>query len=173
MTINFNQNYFQLFEIEPSFVIDFYSLEKKYFELQKKFHPDKYVNSTDYEKRISLQITSYVNEAYETLMNDFLKSMYLLKIEGYELDDQNNTISDPIFLMNQMELREESENITSKKNTDDIKRFTLKIESLKKECLSDFEKYYNEKNFDDASKKVKEMKFYISIEDDFKKDNLL
>ena len=29
MTINFNQNYFQLFEIEPSFVIDFYSLEKK------------------------------------------------------------------------------------------------------------------------------------------------
>ena len=173
MTINFNQNYFQLFELEPSFVIDFDVLEKKYFKLQKKFHPDKYVNATDYEKRLSLQITSYVNEAYETLMNDFLKSMYLLKIEGYELDDQNNTISDPIFLMNQMELREESENITSKKNTDDIKRFTLKIESLKKECLSDFEKYYNEKNFDDASKKVKEMKFYISIEDDFKKDNLL
>ena len=172
MTINFNQNYFQLFELEPSFVIDFDVLEKKYFKLQKKFHPDKYVNATDYEKRLSLQITSYVNEAYETLMNDFLKSMYLLKIEGYELDDQNNTISDPIFLMNQMELREESENITSKKNTDDIKRFTLKIENLKKECLSDFEKYYNEKNFDDASKKVKEMKFYISIEDDFKKDNL-
>ena len=64
MTINFNQNYFQLFELEPSFVIDFYSLEKKYFELQKKFHPDKYVNSTDYEKRLSLQITSYVNEAF-------------------------------------------------------------------------------------------------------------
>ena len=173
MTINFNQNYFQLFELEPSFVIDFDVLEKKYFKLQKKFHPDKYVNATDYEKRLSLQITSYVNEAYETLINDYLKSMYLLKIVGYEIDDQNNTISDPIFLMNQIELREESENIASKRNTDDIKRFTLKIDNLKKECLSDFEKYYNEKNFDDASKKVKEMKFYISIEDDFKKDNLL
>ena len=173
MTINFNQNYFQLFELEPSFVIDFDVLEKKYFKLQKKFHPDKYVNATDYEKRLSLQITSYVNEAYETLINDYLKSMYLLKIVGYEIDDQNNTISDPIFLMNQIELREESENIASKRNTDDIKRFTLKIDNLKKECLSDFEKYYNEKNFDDASKKVKEMKFYISIEDDFKRDNLL
>ena len=172
MTINFNQNYFQLFELEPSFVIDFDVLEKKYFKLQKKFHPDKYVNATDYEKRLSLQITSYVNEAYETLINDYLKSMYLLKIVGYEIDDQNNTISDPIFLMNQIELREESENIASKRNTDDIKRFALKIDNLKKECLSDFEKYYNKKKFDDASKKIKEMKFYISIEDDFKKDNL-
>ena len=135
MTINFNQNYFQLFELEPSFVIDFDVLEKKYFKLQKKFHPDKYVNATDYEKRLSLQITSYVNEAYETLINDYLKSMYLLKIVGYEIDDQNNTISDPIFLMNQIELREESENIASKRNTDDIKRFTLKIDNLKKECL--------------------------------------
>ena len=83
MTINFNQNYFQLFEIKKNFNVDTNILEKNYFELQKKFHPDKYVNATDHEKRLSLQITSYINEAYETLKYYYLKSIYLLNIEGY------------------------------------------------------------------------------------------
>ena len=169
--INFNQNYFQLFKIEQSAIVDSNSLEKKYFELQKEFHPDKYVNAGDHEKRLSLQITSYINEAYETLKNDYLKSIYLLKVEGFEIGDQNNTISDPEFLMHQMELREESEKISLNKNPEELKNFSLKIENLKNECLLSFNKKYEEKMYNDASTKIKEMKFYISIENDFKKDN--
>ena len=169
--INFNQNYFQLFKIEQSVIIDSNSLEKKYFELQKEFHPDKYVNAGDHEKRLSLQITSYINEAYETLKNDYLKSIYLLKVEGFEIGDQNNTISDPEFLMHQMELREEFEKISLNKNPEELKNFSSKIEKLKNECLLSFNKKYEEKMYNDASTKIKEMKFYISIENDFKKDN--
>ena len=169
--INFNQNYFKLFKIEQSVKVDTNILEKKYFELQKEFHPDKYVNAGDHEKRLSLQITSYINEAYETLKNDYLKSIYLLKVEGFEVDDQNNTISDPEFLMHQMELREESEKIAQNKNPEELKNFSLKIEKLKNECLLNFNKKYEEKMYNDASTKIKEMKFYISIENDFKKDN--
>ena len=166
-----NQNYFQLFKIEQSVTIDSISLEKKYFELQKEFHPDKYVNAGDHEKRLSLQITSYINEAYETLKNDYLKSIYLLKVEGFEVGDQNNTISDPEFLMHQMELREEYEKITLSKNSEELKNFALKIERLKNECLLSFNRRYEKKMYNDASIKIKEMKFYISIENDFKKDN--
>lgn len=169
--INFNQNYFQLFKIEQSVTIDSISLEKKYFELQKEFHPDKYVNAGDHEKRLSLQITSYINEAYETLKNDYLKSIYLLKVEGFEVGDQNNTISDPEFLMHQMELREEYEKITLSKNSEELKNFAIKIERLKNECLLSFNRRYEKKMYNDASIKIKEMKFYISIENDFKKDN--
>ena len=169
--INFNQNYFKLFKIEQSVKVDTNILEKKYFELQKEFHPDKYVNAGDYEKRLSLQITSYINEAYETLKNDYLKSIYLLKVEGFEVGDQNKTISDPGFLMHQMELREESEKIVLNKNPEELKNFSLKIEKLKNECLLNFNKKYEEKMYNDASTKIKEMKFYISIENDFKKEN--
>ena len=167
--INFSQNYFQLFKIEQSVIVDHGNLEIKYFELQKEFHPDKYVNASDHEKRLSLQITSYINEAYETLNNDYLKSIYLLKVEGFEVGDQNNTISDPEFLMHQMELREQYEKITFNKNLEELKNFTLKIEKLKNECLLSFNKKYEEKMYDDALVKIKEMKFYISIENDFKK----
>jgi molecular chaperone HscB len=171
MTVSFNQNYFQLFEIEQSVFIDFNILEEKYLELQKEFHPDKYVNASEQEKRLSIQITSYINEAYNTLKNDYLKSVYLLKIEGYEFEDQNNTISDTEFLMHQMELREEYEKITLSKNSEELKNFAIKIERLKNECLLSFNRRYEKKMYNDASIKIKEMKFYISIENDFKKDN--
>ena len=60
MAIDFNQNYFQLFELENSFDVNYESLEKKYLSFQKSFHPDKFVNASDQEKRISLQIISYI-----------------------------------------------------------------------------------------------------------------
>ncbi len=172
MTASFNQNYFQLFEIDQSVFIDFNILEEKYLELQKEFHPDKYVNASEREKRLSIQITSYINEAYNTLKNDYLKSVYLLKIEGYELEDQNNTISDKEFLMHQMELREESEKLIINKNLKQCENFCMKINELKKKCLEKFRRNYEEKSYKDASDQIKKMKFYMSIENDFKKDAL-
>ena len=172
MTVSFNQNYFQLFEIEQSVFIAFNILEEKYLELQKEFHPDKYVNASEQEKRLSIQITSYINEAYNTLKNDYLKSVYLLKIEGYEFEDQNNTISDTEFLMHQMELREESEKLIINKNLKQCENFCMKINELKNKCLEKFRRKYEEKFYEDASDQIKKMKFYISIENDFKKDIL-
>ena len=142
MAIDFNQNYFQLFELENSFDVNYESLEKKYLSFQKSFHPDKFVNASDQEKRISLQIISYINEAYETLKNDYLKSIYLLKINGYEIDDQNTTISDPDFLMHQMELREELEEIEKSESTELKKIFLEKINKHKIDCLNDFKEYF-------------------------------
>ena len=45
----------------------------------------------------------------------------------------------------------------------------LNIKNLKKNCIEDFERKYNELMFDDAAKKINEMKFYISIENDLKR----
>jgi len=172
MTIDFNQNYFQLFEIEQSVLIDYGELEKRYLELQKEFHPDKYANATDQEKRLSLQITSYINEAYNTLKDDYLKSLYLLKITGYEIGDQNSTISDPEFLMHQMELREESEKIANHENSKEFEKFSTKVSDLKINCIQKFNENFEKKMYDSAASKIKEMKFYISIENDFNKETL-
>ena len=37
MAIDFNQNYFQLFELENSFDVNYESLEKKYLSFQEVF----------------------------------------------------------------------------------------------------------------------------------------
>ena len=108
--------------------------------------------------------------ALQTRRTDYLKSMYLLKIKGYDIDNQNNTISDSSFLMHQMELREESDEIMSKKNETLKQDFFIKLNVLKKKLQNDFKIKYESGLFEEASDSIKKIKFYISIENDLKRN---
>jgi len=73
------------------------------------YHPDRYVSASARDKRTSVQLASWVNQAYETLRDPVKRSRYLLEIGGAELPDDSQTTSDATFLMEQLELREEIE----------------------------------------------------------------
>ena len=60
-------NYFELFELPVSFKTDKARLAQKYFELQKKYHPDFFVNGTEYEQEQALEISSQLNKALKVL----------------------------------------------------------------------------------------------------------
>ena len=96
--------------------------------------------------------------------------MYLLKIKGYDIDNQNSTISDPSFLIHQMELREESDEIMSKKNESLKKDFFIKLNVLKKKLQNNFRIKYELGQFEEASDSIKKIKFYMSIENDLKRN---
>ncbi|GIR93466.1 MAG: hypothetical protein CM15mP93_16530 [Thiotrichaceae bacterium] len=51
-------NYFELFSLKQDLDPDLEELELKYFQLQAKFHPDKFINSSDSEKEF-LYITHH------------------------------------------------------------------------------------------------------------------
>ena len=50
-----------------------------------------------------------VNEAYQTLSDDLKRAAYLLQLNGISIDEETDTKMDPMFLMDQMELRESLE----------------------------------------------------------------
>ena len=56
------KNYFDLFGLRIDTKIDPDRLEKSYKILQEQFHPDKYASATNHEKRIVLQISSFIND---------------------------------------------------------------------------------------------------------------
>ena len=103
------QNYFELFGLTPDFDLDLARLHSEQQRLQSIYHPDRYVSATDRDKRTSVQLASWVNQAYETLRDPVKRSRYLLEIGGAELPDDSQTTSDTAFLMEQLELREEME----------------------------------------------------------------
>ncbi len=106
---DFSQNFFELFGLSPAFDIDPSRLRLEQQRLQTSYHPDRYVNSSPREKRMSVQMASWINQAYETLHDPVKRSRYLLEINGASMPDDSQTTSDAAFLMEQIELREEVE----------------------------------------------------------------
>lgn len=102
-----SQNYFELFGLEPTFDIDRERLQHQQRSLQASFHPDRHVNASDQDKRLSMQLASWINQAYETLQDPVKRTRYLLEVSGAEIPDDSTTTADTEFLMEQIELREQ------------------------------------------------------------------
>lgn len=106
-TLDLKQSYFELFGLELAFDIDAKRLHSEQQRLQAIFHPDRYVNASEQEKRISVQQASRINEAFDILSNPVKRARYMLELSGMELNDESETTSDTEFLMEQIAIREE------------------------------------------------------------------
>ncbi|MEE9492338.1 MAG: Fe-S protein assembly co-chaperone HscB [Gammaproteobacteria bacterium] len=106
MTIDLKQDFFELFALPRDYSIDRPLLENRYREIQRAVHPDKFVNASDQERRVSMQQATLVNEAYETLIDPIERGRYLLSLTGITLDEESRSTQDIEFLGEQMELRE-------------------------------------------------------------------
>ncbi len=107
------KNYFELLAQPCDFDLDLIALRHRYQLLQKNFHPDRYASKSDREKRLSMQHTTELNDAYSVLKDPLKRGLYLLSLHQPHLENLSEEISikDPVFLMVQFELREELEMI--------------------------------------------------------------
>ena len=101
-----SQNHFQLFGLPVSFALDSEVLAERYRTLRQTVHPDLFATAGEREKRLALQASTLVNEAYQTLKDPLARARYLLQVRGAGAGDDQKTTQDMAFLMEQMELRE-------------------------------------------------------------------
>ena len=99
-------NYFELFDIPVAFMVDKDLLARKYFELQKKYHPDFFTQDSESEQAQALEISSKLNGALKTFRNDDETIKYVLQLKGL-LEEEEKYPLPPEFLMEMMELNEE------------------------------------------------------------------
>lgn len=104
--MDFETDFFTLFELPQQFSVDEQQLKSIYRNLQKEYHPDRYASATDQEQRMALQYAAYINEGLEVLRAPVKRAIYLLGLAGVEFRS-DNLASDPQFLMQQIEWREE------------------------------------------------------------------
>jgi molecular chaperone HscB len=98
---------FELFGLPVCFQIDTALLDRQWKQLQRQVHPDQFVSQSAADKRLAMQWSVRVNEAYQRLKNPLRRAAYLCEINGAPIRAEDNTAMPHTFLMQQMQWREE------------------------------------------------------------------
>ncbi|MGI8583433.1 MAG: Fe-S protein assembly co-chaperone HscB [Chitinophagaceae bacterium] len=137
-------NYFELFEIPVSLQVDKKYLQDKYFELQKKHHPDFFSNESEEEQAHVLEISSMINKALKTFKNDDETIKYVLQLKQL-LEEEEKYQLPPEFLAEMMELNEDLMEV----DDSSLEETETKISQLEKHLydkVQNIVEYYNEDN---------------------------
>lgn len=82
-------DFFSFFGLPRRLEIEEAALEREFYALSRKLHPDVYSRASEREQAWSLEKTSQLNDAYRTLKDPISRTEYLLQLEGIELEEQS------------------------------------------------------------------------------------
>lgn len=138
-------NYFEFFDFPTGFDIDLELLERKYLEIQKKFHPDN-ASSEEIEKSI------FANEGHKILTDDFLRLCHLLELKGYRIIDEKDAVRPSIEILEKiMTIQEKVDSISNLNEKNSLKLDLKKtISLLMKQALKSLQSNKAEQSLQNA-----------------------
>ncbi len=170
MNIDLTRNYFELFDLVEDYSIDQQQLADKYRALQSELHPDRFANSSDQERRLSVQATAYVNEAFATLKSDLKRAHYLLRLSDIEFNADTETSSDADFLMQTMELHEQVEEVGhTEAPLQELDALSKQLKSDQQSLALQFSRQYQEKDLVSAKDTALKLQFYQRLTNQVRK----
>ena len=98
-------NYFELYDIPVCFAPDAAVVKKKFYELSRRYHPDRFTLAGEEERAEVLRMAALNNDAYKVLQNADATMAYILKMNEL-LEDEEKYSLPPDFLMEMMDLNE-------------------------------------------------------------------
>jgi molecular chaperone HscB len=82
-----NLTYFEFLELREKLSIDLKDLEKRFYALSRKWHPDRFARAGVEEQQRALDASAYLNDAYRALRDPVARTEYLLSLKGIEPGD--------------------------------------------------------------------------------------
>lgn len=131
---------------------------------QREVHPDRFANAEEPEKLRAVQLSSYLNEAYETLKSPLRRAAYLLSLRGIDVEkvDQNDLGMD--LLLEQIQLREQLDELPSDESAlDELERLRSEVRVKLDRQEVKFADCFEQEQFDDAKKIYHELQFLYKL----------
>ncbi|WP_045419380.1 co-chaperone HscB [Vibrio jasicida] len=169
-------NHFELFGLPSQFKLDGSLLSSQFLELQKRFHPDNFATASERDRLMAVQKAAQINDAYQILKQPISRAEYLLAEKGIEIRGEQQTMQDPMFLMEQMELREELEDIADSSDPESaLFDFDSKVSKMYKQHLASVEKELDNSLWPEAADRVRKLKFIAKLKNEIElvEDKLL
>ena len=84
-----SSDYFAVFALPQKLTIDTSALEKQFYKLSRKLHPDLHARAGADEQAAMLAQSSQLNDAYRTLKNPVTRVEYLLELLGVRINEND------------------------------------------------------------------------------------
>jgi molecular chaperone HscB len=158
-----SKTYFDALGLTRKMGIDRKDVESAFREISQKVHPDRFGRASPIERRLALEHTTWVNDAYRVLREPRSRAEYLLGLEGVRIGGEEERASDPELLMSMMELQEEASSGDAKQ----LERMHAQMKARSKTLLGVAEAYFdrNEGERNAVKSALDELRFVRRLEE--------
>lgn len=98
------KNFYEFFGIDRKLKLDNATLQKRFYELSRNWHPDRFTRKSADEQAQALEATAILNDGYRTLRDPVKRAEYLLTEEGFPIGEQRSKDVPPELLEEVFEL---------------------------------------------------------------------
>ncbi len=148
-------NFFITLNLPQQFELDVQQLENNFFAQLRQTHPDKFINQEKSAIEIALQNSFIINQAYKQLKSPYARLEHLLKIAGFDIDQQVE-ITDLAFLEETFVWRE---SLAEAKTVVELSNLIAEIKKVEEEEFNKAARLIAEKLYSQALQVYIKLKF--------------
>src|SRR5579875_3090493 len=108
-----SNDYYEFFGLARKLNVDEAELQKRFYELSRQWHPDRFSRKSAQQQAQALEATAILNDGYRTLRDPVKRAEYLLKEEGFPIGEQRSKDVPPELLEEVFELNMALEELKS------------------------------------------------------------
>ncbi|TQI81739.1 co-chaperone protein HscB [Serratia fonticola] len=158
-------DYFTLFGLPVRYSVDSGLLTARYQDLQRQFHPDRNALQPERERLMALQQAATINEAYQSLKHPLKRAEYMLSLHGFDLGNEQHTMRDTAFLMEQLELREELDGIERRPDAQSaLEAFAARLNTAFKQRSAQMVQELDNQQWPQAADTVRKLRFLDKLQ---------
>ena len=80
-------DYYSFFGLERKLTLDGAALQKRFYELSREFHPDRFAQKPAEERLKAEESSAILNDGYRVLRDFVQRAEYVLKQEGFDVGE--------------------------------------------------------------------------------------
>jgi molecular chaperone HscB len=134
--------------------------------LQRDIHPDRHASADDAQRRLALQSSARVNEAYEALKDPVRRAQYLLSLRGIDALAETDTALPPAFLARELERREAVSDAQAARDQMELERLLRQVRTDAAMLESRLAEQLDAQAWAAARDAVRELRFLAKVGDD-------
>ncbi|MCK6546861.1 Fe-S protein assembly co-chaperone HscB [Myxococcota bacterium] len=135
---------FSVLGLAPRMTLDPKVLDQAFRDVSRNVHPDRFGQASPIERKLALEHTTRVNEAYRTLKDAMKRGEYLMRLEGVDVAAEEHRVENKLLLMEMLELQEEVEDA----KPDRLDAIRSSLRTRERAVLTRVARYFDERSAD-------------------------